>query len=85
MIRQNGYRFCVDIRSRRPEVAEQARRLVGAGENAGIDEVLGVQAVDEDSDEIAFVEPETGLIRAEDARFIPYSAISRTHSEYADK
>jgi hypothetical protein len=88
-------RFCADKylknsygfrpAANRPDLAEEGNRLAAAAQasNAGV--VLGVQTVDEHSDEIAFVVTENGILLRDAIRYIPYDRISRTRAHYQDK
>jgi hypothetical protein len=88
-------RFCADkylknsygfrTAAARSDLADEANRLVEASGTADIGAVLGVQTVAEDSDEIAFVVSANGLFVADVARYVPYSSIVGTHSDYQDK
>jgi len=88
-------RFCVDkylkdsygfrAAATRPDLVEQANRLIGAAQAADAGAVLGVQTTKEDSDEIAFVVGSDGLFVVNASRYIPYAAIVATRSEYEDK
>ena len=69
----------------RLDLVEEANRLLATvgGANAGT--VLGVQAVAEDSDAIAFVVGENGLLVADAKQYVPYVSITGIHSNYQDK
>lgn len=86
-------RFCVDkylkhsyafrYASARPDLADRGKRLLLGRADAG--EVLGVQTVDEHSDEVSFVVAENGLLINEGGHFVPYQSISSVRTEYENK
>jgi hypothetical protein len=88
-------RFCADKylknsygfrpAANRPDLAEEGNRLASTAQASDAGVVLGVQTVDEHSDEIAFVVTENGILLRDAVRYIPYDRISRTHSDYQDK
>jgi hypothetical protein len=88
-------RFCVDkylknsygfrTAASRPDLVEEANRLLAAAGASAGETLLGVQTVAEDSETIAFAVGENGLFLAYIPRYVPYSSITGTHSDYQDK
>ena len=76
-----GYRPAAD----RPDLAALAKAKLGAANVTQAGDVLGVQTIDEHSDEISFVVTENGLFVVEEGRYVPYKEISGLDERYEDK